>query len=160
VPLKKTFLAGDGLQKLPHGWLNKVAYILDDTEGEGITILRTESGRGWKIKPTVDDSTIEIAGTGNRALQVKDGGIVEAKLGALAVTEGKIGALAVTEGKIGALAVTEGKLGALAVATAKIAANAVTSDKTTGATQAAFDTSLPGTELTIVNGLVTVVTTP
>jgi hypothetical protein len=75
-------------------------------------------GAGTALSVNVDDSTIEID---SDTLRVKDGGIVEAKIGAGAVVEAKIGALAVTEGKIGAGAVTEAKLGALAVTSDKIA---------------------------------------
>jgi hypothetical protein len=56
---------------------------------------------------------------------IKDGAVIEAKIGSSAVTEGKIGSGAVTEGKIGSSAVTEGKIGTGAVTSSKIGANAV-----------------------------------
>lgn len=81
---------------------------------------------GGAFSVNVDDVGIEVSGN---ALQLKDGGVVEDKIGAGAVTEDKIGALAVTEGKIGAGAVTEAKIGALAVTEGKIGTEAVTAGK-------------------------------
>lgn len=56
---------------------------------------------------TPDESTVERNGW---QIRVKDLGIVESKIGALAVTAGKIGALAVETAKINNAAVTQGKL--------------------------------------------------
>ena len=74
----------------------------------------------------VDNSTIEIV---SDTLRVKNGGIVEAKIGSGAVTMDKIGSGAVTEAKIGSGAVTADKIGAGAVTEGKIGSGAVTEAK-------------------------------
>lgn len=93
-------------------------------------------GAGAALSVNVDGSTLEINAD---ALRVKDGGIVEAKLGAGAVTTAKLGALAVTfakidngtvdTAKITDLAVETAKIDDLAVETAKLGAGAVTNAK-------------------------------
>lgn len=86
--------------------------------------LIAASDNTWSVR--VDDSTIEID---SDTLQVKDGGIVEAKIGAGAVVEAKLGTGAVVEAKIGTGAVTAVKLATDAVETAKIKNDNVTADK-------------------------------
>jgi len=92
----------------------------------GVDIQLTDANTGGvnissgAVSANVDDSTIEKGAAAGNPLQVKDGGIVEAKIGSEAVTAGKIGSGAVTEAKIGAGAVTVDKIGANAVTGAKL----------------------------------------
>jgi len=73
-----------------------------------------------------DNSTIEIS---SNALQVKDAGIIAAKIGALAVTTAKIDSSAVTTAKLDTAAVTTAKITDLNVTTGKIADLGVTTGK-------------------------------
>lgn len=66
---------------------------------------------------------------GIQATNLADGSVINAKLGALAVTAAKIADLTVTTGKLADLLITTTKLADLSVTTAKLAALAVDSSK-------------------------------
>jgi hypothetical protein len=103
---------------------NVVALSLSDSgtvtgnENAGITVANNI------ISAKVDGTSAGFDGTG--AIEVKDGGIIEAKLATDAVTPDKIQALAVTNAKIANGAVDTEELAAGAVTLAKIDADAST----------------------------------
>jgi hypothetical protein len=116
--------------------LTKTANRLDVAVGNGIQItsdavvFRAGAGLdfgGSDVDVQVDDSSIEINGSGN--LQVKANGITSAMIGTNQVTGSEIAALAVSSANLADGAVSAVKLGASAVTEAKIAANAVTDAK-------------------------------
>ena len=116
--------------------LTKTANRLDVAVGNGIQItsdavvFRAGAGLdfgGSDVDVQVDDSSIEINGSGN--LQVKANGITSAMIGTNQVTGSEIAALAVSSANLADNAVTSAKIGASAITEAKIAANAVTDAK-------------------------------
>ena len=130
--------AGDGLQKSGN--------TLSVDFGDGLEIqsgeLAVALGAGLDfqagdIDVQVDDSSIEINGSGN--LQVKANGITSAMIGTNQVTGNEIAGLAVgtanladssvSSSKLGASSVTEAKLSSLSVSEAKLQGSCVTPAK-------------------------------
>jgi len=145
--------AGDGL--------TKTANRLDVSVGNGIQIqsdsVTFRAGAaldfaGGDVDVQVDDSSIEINGSGN--LQVKSNGITSAMIGSNQVTGSEIAALAVATANLADSSVTSAKLGASSVSAVKISSNAVTSDKiqSNAVTEAKIATSVAGDGLSGGNG--------
>ena len=146
-----TFVQFTGLGQITAGnGLTKTGNRLDVAVGNGIQIsadavvFRAGAGLdfgGSDVDVQVDDSSIEINGSGN--LQVKANGITSAMIGTNQVTGSEIAGQTissanladscVTANQIGASAVTEAKINSNAVSSAKIANNAVTADKISSA---------------------------
>ena len=132
-----TFVQFTGLGQITAGnGLNKTGNRLDVAVGDGIQIsadavvFRAGAGLdfgGSDVDVQVDDSSIEINGSGN--LQVKANGIISSMIGTNQVTGSEIAALAVSSANLADSAVTSAKIGASAVSEAKIASNAVSSAK-------------------------------
>jgi hypothetical protein len=113
--------------------------IIDDSVGDGATTKTWSANKIFDYtngafedadstimkEAEVDDSSLEFATT----LHIKDGGVVEGKLGALAVTTGKIGAGAVTNAKMAINSVGTTEIIDSNVTTAKIADGNVTQAK-------------------------------
>ena len=146
-----TFAQFTGLGQITAGdGLTKTGNRLDVSVGNGIQIsgdavvFRAGAGlvfAGSDVDVQVDDSSIEIDGSGN--LQIKADGITSSMIGTNQVTGNEIAAAtvstanladnSVTTAKIGASAVSEAKISANAVSEAKLANNAVTAAKISSA---------------------------
>ena len=142
-----TFVQFTGLGQITAGnGLTKTGNRLDVATGVGINIssdavvFRAGAGldfAGNDVDVQVDDSSIEIDGSGN--LQVKANGITSSMIGTNQVTGNEIAALAVATAnladssvstvKLGGSVVTEAKLASLSVSEAKIQASAITASK-------------------------------
>ena len=142
-----TFVQFTGLGQITAGnGLTKTGNRLDIATGVGINIssdavvFRAGAGldfAGNDVDVQVDDSSIEIDGSGN--LQVKANGITSSMIGTNQVTGNEIAALAVATAnladssvstvKLGGSVVTEAKLASLSVSEAKIQSSAITASK-------------------------------
>ena len=142
-----TFVQFTGLGQITAGnGLTKTGNRLDVATGVGINIssdavvFRAGAGldfAGNDVDVQVDDSSIEIDGSGN--LQVKANGITSSMIGTNQVTGNEIAALAVATAnladssvstvKLGGSVVTEAKLASLSVSEAKIQSSAITASK-------------------------------
>ena len=157
-----TWVQFTGLGQITAGnGLTKTANRLDVSVGNGIQIssdaVAFRAGAaldfaGGDVDVQVDDSSIEINGSGN--LQVKANGITSAMIGTNQVTGSEIAALAVATANLADSSVTSAKLGASSVSAVKIASNAVTSDKiqSNAVTEAKIATSVAGDGLSGGNG--------
>jgi len=113
------------------------------------------NGSTGVLAVNVDGSTLEI---NSDALQLKDGGITTAKIGALQVTGAKIAAATITADKFAAGAVSEASLASGAVTETKIGTGAVTTIKIADAnvTAAKLHSGIAGAGIGFATGVLSV----
>ena len=113
------------------------------------------NGSTGVLAVNVDGSTLEI---NSDALQLKDGGITTAKIGALQVTGAKIAASTITADKFAAGAVSEASLASGAVTETKIGTGAVTTIKIADAnvTAAKLHSGIAGAGIGFATGVLSV----
>ena len=97
------------------------------TDGSITGIANDAALVAMDLEVNVDGSTLEVDAT--NGVQVKDGGILSAKIADNAVTTGKISDNSITTAKVADAAITTAKVSDAAITTAKISDNAVDGTK-------------------------------
>ncbi len=163
-----TFVQFTGLGQITAGpGLTKSGNTLSANAGAGIAIvsdeIRADLGAGLEddgsgsIRVKTDGATTQLNGSGQvivKALgvdsaQLKDGAVLETKLGNGSISSAKLQANAVNSNAIAAGAVDETKLANLAVTEGKLANNAVTAQKIASAVAGAGLAGGAGTALSV-----------